>query len=429
MILLVNKGTEGWNCPSLFACALARKLKTSNNFVLQAATRCLRQVLGNEVRARVYLSADNFGVLDRQLQETFGETILDLNRAGQETKRDKIVLRKLNVPPLVVLQTRRTVVRKDTEPKPLSLVRPRSGGTGPGLARATYTLVQQEATYRVLAQVGDTVQIEAPPRASDAYAAAVELSTRYRLDLWEVYEELRRIYGQTDIPEEHVDALGTQVEAQRGGYEITEEKVEVALALVKAQGFDKEHAATGSEIYTAEIVYPKDREYLLARLAAWEVKAGGFGFHYAPYNFDSAPEMSFFEQLLGELKLHPNEVEDIYFTGAITDPAKTDFFVEYKDDKGKWRRYTPDFVIRRKPAPGEKSGRAYIVEIKREHDRSHAVDGEKGSKALALQRWVDLNPERLRYQMIFTASDAVPFDQTKTVREFLEAGEGAPKAS
>jgi hypothetical protein len=38
VILLVNKGTEGWNCPSLFACGLARKLQSSNNFVLQAST-------------------------------------------------------------------------------------------------------------------------------------------------------------------------------------------------------------------------------------------------------------------------------------------------------------------------------------------------------------------------------------------------------
>ena len=43
VFLLVNKGTEGWNCPSLFATALARKLKSSNNFVLQASSRCLRQ--------------------------------------------------------------------------------------------------------------------------------------------------------------------------------------------------------------------------------------------------------------------------------------------------------------------------------------------------------------------------------------------------
>jgi len=30
--------------------------------------------------------------------------------------------------------------------------------------------------------------------------------------------------------------------------------------------------------------------------------------------------MSFFEQVLAELNLHPDEVEDIYFTGAITSP-------------------------------------------------------------------------------------------------------------
>jgi hypothetical protein len=48
VVLLVNKGTEGWDCPSLFACALARRLRESQNFVLQASTRCLRQVPGND---------------------------------------------------------------------------------------------------------------------------------------------------------------------------------------------------------------------------------------------------------------------------------------------------------------------------------------------------------------------------------------------
>ena len=124
VILLVNKGTEGWNCPSLFACALARKLKTSNNFVLQAATRCLRQVPGNTTKARVYLSSDNFDILDRQLQETYGETIADLNRAGQETRHARIVLRKLDLPPLVVTQLVRTVVKKEGDDAPLRLERP-----------------------------------------------------------------------------------------------------------------------------------------------------------------------------------------------------------------------------------------------------------------------------------------------------------------
>lgn len=142
VILLVNKGTEGWNCPSLFACALARKLKTSNNFVLQASTRCLRQVPGNTVKARVYLSNDNFNILDRQLQETYGETIADLNHAGQETRRSRIILRKLDLPPLVVTQIVRTVIKKEEEAMPLHLKIPKEapGGT---LNKSVFTVAEQ----------------------------------------------------------------------------------------------------------------------------------------------------------------------------------------------------------------------------------------------------------------------------------------------
>jgi hypothetical protein len=84
VFLLVNKGTEGWNCPSLFATALARRLTTSNNFVLQAASRCLRQVLGNAHKAKIYLSKDNVKILDTQLKETYGESLQILNNAAPE---------------------------------------------------------------------------------------------------------------------------------------------------------------------------------------------------------------------------------------------------------------------------------------------------------------------------------------------------------
>ena len=142
----------------------------------------------------------------------------------------------------------------------------------------------------------------------------------------------------------------------------------------------------------------------------------------SPYDFDSNPEKSFFEQMLAHLNLHPSEVEDIYFTGALTDPAKTDFFIEYKDDKGKWRRYTPDFIIRKKPKKGGRpgTGKVLIVEVKREYDRAHPVDGMNGRKAMALRRWEDLNPDRLRYQMILTATDTVTADQMQEARKFAE---------
>ena len=424
VMLLVNKGTEGWNCPSLFACALARKLRTSNNFVLQAATRCLRQVPGNTVKARVYLSTDNFGILDRQLQETYGESIAELNHAGQETRRARIVLRKLDIPPLVVTQIIRTVVKRDAQLQPLAFIRPK-GVITPALEQRTYTLAEQQATSSVLRQLGDTVIIEAAPDTTDVYAAAVDLAARYRLDVWTVYDELRRLYGTDDLPLSHVDELARQIEKQTCDYDVKEETVEKALALVKPEGFVKE-IVEGTEVYTAEIVYPKDREHLLLK---WEQlkaqNAAAFGFHYSPYDFDSNPEKSFFEQMLRELNLKPAEVEDIYFTGALTDPNKTDFFVEYKDDKGKWRRYTPDFIIRKKPGCGRKrgTGRVHIVEIKREHDRAHPIDGENGRKAMAVRKWENLDPDRLRYEIIFTPSDTVPADAMRRVRSFAQETE------
>jgi hypothetical protein len=96
--------------------------------------------------------------------------------------------------------------------------------------------------------------------------------------------------------------------------------------------------------------------------------------------------------------------------------------VEYKDDKGKWRRYTPDFLIRKKPHAGGKpgSGQVFIVEIKRQYDRDHPIDGVNGRKALAVRKWEDLNPERVKYRMIFTATDTVSADQMQEARKFVD---------
>ena len=425
VILLVNKGTEGWNCPSLFACALARKLRTSNNFVLQAATRCLRQVPGNTKKARVYLSIDNYKILDRQLQETYGESVSDLGHTARQSARSRIKLRKLDIPPLVVTQFVRTVVKKDGAADAIRLNRPAASKTA-AMHKHTYTLAKQQATARVLREIGLAESIDAQADATDAYTAAVDLAGNYRLDLWHVYDELRRLYGNEEIPLDHLDALAEQVERQTRPYEVREERVEVALALVRPEGFKQETEPDGTAIYTAEISYPKDRESLLLSWNAMREQNGAdFGFHYDPYNFDSNPEKSFFEQLLVELNLKPEEIEDIYFTGALTDPAKTDFYVQYKDDEGNWHNYTPDFVIRKKPGPGRKrgTGRTYVVEIKRERDRDHAIDGENGKKALAMRKWEKLNPERLKYEMIFTALETVSAENLKAVREFVKETE------
>jgi hypothetical protein len=156
-----------------------------------------------------------------------------------------------------------------------------------------------------------------------------------------------------------------------------------------------------------------DKERLLIPWEEWKRKARDFGFHYTPYNFDSHPEVDFFEQLLDQMNLHEANIEDIYFTGALSDPEKTDFFVQYRGEDALWHRYTPDFVIRRR------DGKCLIVEIKREHDREHPIDGQNGRKAMATRRWTDLNPNKLKYQMVFTSSDNVAYDQLAPARAFV----------
>jgi hypothetical protein len=428
VILLVNKGTEGWDCPSLFACALARRLKTSNNFVLQAASRCLRQVPGNTVPARVYLSSANEGILDRQLQETYGEKLSDFMRTARERGSTKIKIRKINIPPVVIKQLIRRVVRKDADSAALALVRPPKT-TERTMLKATYDL-DAEATRRgVLRQIGE-VEITVESDALDLYAASVDLAATYHLDPWELRAKLVALYGsQDEIPRADLDDLARQIEGQTRNYELREENVEQALALVKPSGFTKETDTEGNDVYTAEITYPIDREHLLVRWEQLKDKAGNLGFHYTPYNFDSNPEKDFFVRLLDHINVHPAEVEDIYFTGALTDPKKTDFRVEYKGDDERWHDYTPDFVIRKK------SGRCLIVEIKSaqfkaatEEDIERGKRGEsaispEGRKALALRRWEELNPERVKYQLAFVAGETVPFNEVQSAQTFVEEKE------
>ena len=236
-----------------------------------------------------------------------------------------------------------------------------------------------------------------------------------------------RIYPEGDIPLDQLDGLAEQIEVQTRHYDIREEHVEVALALVKPEGFTEELDEHGRKIYTAEISYRTEHEPLLLSWSQMQEKnRRKLGFHYSPLDFDSNPEKDFFIRLLEHLNVKLWEVEDIYFTGGLTDPAKTDFYVEYRGEDGRWHRYTPDFIIRKKPAkatdpPG--SGRVLIVEVKGANRRGDAVDGEKGLKALAVREWEQLNTDRLKYEMIFTATDEVPLNSMSSVLKFAEAQE------
>jgi len=407
VFLLVNKGTRGWDCPSLFATALARKLTSSNNFVLQAASRCLRQTSGNKVKAKIYLSKDNVSILDSQLKETYGESLEELNITPQDFIKERIKLRKTQIPPVILKKKIRKVVSIDLKIKSeIKIQKPKIHLEDIKIDILTPDEFNKKKVLITISQ--EKIKIE--PDYLDIYNLAVELSDVYRLPLIEIYTKLKEIYPNGEISEPEAIEIKRQIEEQVKNYKIIEEVVEQALALIKKKGFDKEKDGEKT-VYVTEIIFHKDRAKELLLKYEDFVKFYcqpqlPFGFHYSPYNFDSLPEKEFFESIIRELNEDPDEIEDIYFTGAITDPNKTDFFFEYKDKDGKWHNYTPDFLIRKK------DGKMLIVEIKGEPFKDEQKEKE-------MKQVEKLNPEKLKYEILETSREELTFGELKKVKKWI----------
>lgn len=428
ILLLVNMGTEGWNCPSLFATALVRKLANSNNFVLQAATRCLRQVPGNPHPARVYLTNTNKKTLEAQLAETYGTSLKDLDAQQAERVEKEIVLHKPNLPPLLIRKRVLRYRRKPVSPETAALTFTMPGETAPaGATVQTLGIVETASGKTTLQRVdaGDDTLPTLPPELS-AYTAAAELAANYHLETREILAALRQTYGAgADIPDYHLKPLGKQIETQRAQYEEHYEEIDVAVALVKTDGFDARER-NGSTVYTARISFAKEREalYKTARDTADAELALASSFHYEGYNFDSNPEAEFLDWALGLLKKEVHQIEGLWFTGGLTDPAKTDLCAEYLGEDGRWHRYTPDFVLRRA------DGKHLIIEIKKDSftpditaDIERFKQGQEpqtleGRKAVALKRWEALNPDKLAYHVMFAGAELADAGK-KQVRDFI----------
>ena len=320
--------------------------------------------------------------------------------------------------------------------------RPKSSGAGtrplllkmptrvadPGAVISTWTLVQSKAGKVRMQRVdGGEDRIERSDEPFTIYGAAVELASNYHCPLADLASALRVVYGDSgEVPTHHLAELGEQIEAQSAGYETYWEEIDVALALVKPDGFEqrKRH---GKTTYTARVSFSKDREYLYrtADQLAEPDSARRLSFHYEGYNFDSSPEANYLERVLALVEQQPEHIEGVWFTGGLSDPKKTELIAEYQGEDGRWHRYTPDFVIQRK------DGKHLVVEVKRddvkpvvEKDLKEFAKGKKpvsveGRKAVALKRWELLNPDVLQYSLVF-ADTHVGEDALKETKAFIQ---------
>ncbi len=223
VILLIGKGVEGWNCPSLFACALIKEQTTSNNYVLQAATRCLRQVPDNRHLAKIFLDYANARILDKELQDNFRTSLSRLSEkaAGKENVTLRILKTKL--PKLEITRTVKRAVWAEPPNGKITLKKPKSQKV-PGVLRSILT-PDFRGPREILMPTGDTKELPAARKTTDCHTAAWKIASRYHVPVLPVLKKLNALYAKGEMPNGHLYGLFRQIEKQQANYKVVEEKI------------------------------------------------------------------------------------------------------------------------------------------------------------------------------------------------------------
>ena len=430
VILLVAKGVEGWDCPSLFASALIKE-QSSSVFILQAAARCLRQIPGNDFPARIYLDSANYKCLDNELRDNFGANILDFQREAPAAREVVIRVRRVDFPPLEIVRHRRRVTRALPVFKKIKLRRPEPA-EAPEIQLDHFTPNLTGASLELI-NTGKTISLRPTFDCVSPATAAARIASRLQIPALPLLAEIQRLYPKNNVPVHDLQGLGRQVEKRTARYETEEEREVEALSLIHiadkngkilfredAGGFY--HVLRYSEKSYAEMrdngrfAEPKGEK---TEPASHEIDdPRGLSFHYAPYNFDSAPERKFFEEVITALNLNPRDIRCFLFTGGLPDSARTDFSFEYEGEDKRFHRYFPDFVIVRK------TGEFLVVEIKARNEENHPTVQAKARAVRALEK---LQPGKLRYHTIFSEAAALSLQELKPVWRWINEEESPEK--
>jgi hypothetical protein len=377
-IILVNKGKEGWNCRSLCGVAMFRKPK-SKVFVLQASMRCLRAVGEKQEEGQVYLSEENIGILNDELQQNFRLNTDEIQKLKSEkTAYEVRVLKKKS---LRLTQVRHMYRRQDkilrdpvvfnadawdveqyklvhTEEK--STLRP-GRKSGPDFSEDITRLKERRAwtPYTLTAEVARYL-CESPLKiekilveSKEGMKTIVELVNQYNELLYDKIIPLlfATLYDITSFEQKEEQEVELVKTPESGFYRILGDPA-------KTQLFDD---------------WMKEK-------SAYAEKS----FHLDTYCFDSSSEQEFFTNVIAQ-----TEVKEIYFTGMLTH-GQSDFHINYIDpETHSVRSYYPDFLIL------TKNNEWLVVEVKANIDIDDPVVQAKKFFAENI-----LKENRIQYRMI-----------------------------
>lgn len=395
-ILLVGKGTEGWNCRSLVACALYRKPKSSI-FVLQSSTRCLRSIGDNSTIASIFLSQENYQILDKELKNNFATTIEELKNQEQKSVEHTLTVeKKRKIKVKKILKEIISVTVKNAEKINIDFIDFKADKYLPYLSESGILLNQEQKAEYLKSHAKKQLSI----KSNLTFYEIVEIINRYTLLSCLVIEKIL-------LNSESRDSIIMKVNSNTGFLPFITENI-----LKKAFRYEEKIDIVEEELeltkaYPFKINIDERRNDLV--VYKQNTDKNRLGFHINPYNFDSRDEKSLFSYL--KEVLEENEVIiDIYFVGGVTDTVHNDFFFEYYSPLAKRiARYFPDFLIE------TSKGRFLVIEVKSNTEKlgyEHNKKEYKGkreqlfdevfSKELGFRQFRDIN-KNFDYHIIFDA--------------------------
>jgi hypothetical protein len=371
-ILLVNKGKEGWNCRSLFGVALYRKPK-SKIFVLQASMRCLRQIGEGQQTGHVYLSEENMGILDDELQQNFRVSVDEIRTAGVAKEDYEVRVKKPVTVTLKRIQKLHQLVPKQPQ-NGMCLELDRADTEG-------YRLLHAQREGLLTARAAEVEDL-------------TEFRERRAFSVLTLCAEIARYLNRS--PLEIEDILKNTQEGMDGILERVNEYNELLYDWIIPRLFgalydlkEFEHA----EEEEIELVKEPEAGYYTVRSTPEMVvrpeAMEGYDyaqktFHLDTYAFDSKPERTLFWDLLVE-----DKVKAVYFTGMLTH-GQSDFYIQYIDPESHAvRRYYPDFLMQKD------DGSWVIVEVKGDN-----VIDDQVVKAKAEYTEQIANASRMSYEIV-----------------------------
>lgn len=332
-IILVEKGKEGWNCRSLFGVALYRSPK-SKIFVLQATMRCLRAITDEPLTAMVFLSKENYDILDDELHKNFNMELKDIKRAS---KTDRHTYKVHVLPPPRTITLKRvwheySFLEKIYEaPVDFGLLQA-------DLSRYASVMYEKDSLARDTTVKEINIDYLKEQTKYSEFMIVGEIARYLNISCMLVRRMLTESVDGIDVILDSVNRYNAVLDDYiipgifhalfEVSSELKTEDQEVVLL--------KEPQDAGYYEFSA-----KDELVLTNQYPGFTKEEIAKSFHADTYCFDSIPERECFMQYITSKK-----VEEVYFTGMFTS-NQGDLLVHYYDpESGRVRQYYPDFLAK-----------------------------------------------------------------------------------